>query len=367
MDRGLVPRPSPRAPARLAVGRPRAAQGGGASLWWAGRTGSARALPSVRESLRPLSPARAPPPVIRPATPDDLALVRELWHAFCVEVPDAEWREDDSEEDMATLEAALGTDIVLLADDVGFAVATKQSDRFAVLDILYVRPKARGKGVAHELVREVAEQLQSRGVDTLELEVLASNEDAREVYERWGFAPVELTLAAPVGALVERLDRSAGPTFGSIHVQTDDAGAVERDVHKALPRMGHSEHTMVGGPHNGWVTVRDELCDRDPNVLQRLAKELSYTSGGVVLALGGEDGELVRYTLYDRGAAAGGYASVPQCLGPLPPGDVIALGANPTVVARLTRADPARVREIARTAASAADLPPALEQHAQIA
>jgi hypothetical protein len=46
---------------------------------------------------------------------------------------------------------------------------------------------------------------------------------------------------------------------------------------------------------------------------------------------------------------------------------VIALGANPTVVARLTGADPARVREIARTGASPADLPPALELHAQIA
>jgi GNAT superfamily N-acetyltransferase len=305
--------------------------------------------------------------VIRPATPDDLALVRELWHAFSAEVPDAEWREDDSEDDLRELEAAVGKDVVLLADDVGLAVATKQSERLAVLDILYVRPKARGKGVARELVREVAEQLRGLGIDMLELEVLAANADARAVYERWGFAPVELTLAAPVGALVERLDRSDGPTFGSIHVQTDDSGAVERDVHKALPRMGHSEHTMVGGPHNGWVTVRDELCDRDPNVLQRLAKELSYTNGGVVLALGVEDGALVRYTLYDRGAAVDEYASVPEFRGPLPPGDVIALGANPTVVARLTGADPAHVREVARTAASPADLPPALELHAQIA
>jgi GNAT superfamily N-acetyltransferase len=305
--------------------------------------------------------------VIRPATPDDLALVRELWHAFGAEAPDAEWRDDDSEEDLREIEAAVGKDIVLLADDVGLAVATKQGARLGVLDLLYVRPKARGKGVAHELVREVAVQLRARGIDMLELEVLAANGDARAVYERWGFAPVELTLATPVDALVERLDRSDGPTFGSIHVQTDDTGSVERDVHKALPRMGHSEQTMVGGAHNGWVTVRDELCDRDPDVLQRLAQELSYTNGGVVLALGVEDGALVRYTLYDRGTVMDEYASVPEFRGPLPPGDVIALGANPTVVARLTGADPARVREIARTAASPAELPPALELHAQIA
>jgi GNAT superfamily N-acetyltransferase len=306
--------------------------------------------------------------VIRTATPDDLALVRELWHEFSEEILDAEWREDDSAADLRALEQSIGKDVVLLADDVGLAVATKQGERAALLDILYVRPQARGNGVARELVHEAAEQLRAQGVEMLELEVLASNGNARSVYERWGFAPVELTLAVPVDSLVERLSRSAGgPTFGSIHVQTDDASAVERDVRKALPRMGHSEQTTVSGAHNGWVTVDDELCSRDPNVLQRLAKELSYTSGGVVLALGVEEGALVRYTLYDRGAAVDEYASVPEFRGPLPPGDVIALGANPTVVARLTGADPARVREVARTASSPADLPPALELHGQIA
>jgi GNAT superfamily N-acetyltransferase len=306
--------------------------------------------------------------VIRTATSDDLELVRELWHAFGAEIPDAEWRDDDSHDDLREVEKAIGTEIVLLADDVGLAVATKRGARLGSLDLLYVRPNARRAGVARALVREAAEQLRARGVDMIELDVLASNADARTVYDRWGFAPVELTLAAPVDAIVERLGMlSGGPTFGSIHVQTDDAGAVERDVRKALPRMGHSEETTVNGAENGWVTVRDELCDRDPDVLQRLAKELSYMNGGVVLALGVEDGALVRYTLYDRGAAVDEYASVPEFRGPLPPGDVIALGANPTVVARLTGASPARVREIARTAASPSELPPALELHAQIA
>ena len=75
----------------------------------------------------------------------------------------------------------------------------------------------------------------------------------------------------------------------------------------------------------------------------------------------------MRYTLYDRGGAVDEYASLPEYAGPLPPGDVVALGANPTVVSRLTGADPARVREVARTGASPADLPPALELLAQIA
>jgi hypothetical protein len=75
----------------------------------------------------------------------------------------------------------------------------------------------------------------------------------------------------------------------------------------------------------------------------------------------------VHYTLFDRGGAVDEYVSVPEYRGELPPGDVIALGANPTVVARLTGADPGRVREVARTAASPSELPPATELVGSIA
>ena len=54
----------------------------------------------------------------------------------------------------------------------------------------------------------------------------------------------------------------------------------------------------------------------------------------------------------DRGGIVDEYLSVPEFYGPLPPGDVIGLAANPTVLARLTGADPAVVKEVARTAAS---------------
>ena len=67
------------------------------------------------------------------------------------------------------------------------------------------------------------------------------------------------------------------------------------------------------------------------------------------------------------GADVDEYLSLPEYYGDLPPGDVIALGANPTLVARLTGADPLRVREVARTAASPSELPPAGDLYAQIA
>ena len=96
-------------------------------------------------------------------------------------------------------------------------------------------------------------------------------------------------------------------------------------------------------------------------------KELSYALPAVTLAIGVEEGVAVRYNLFDRGGAVDEYLSVPEYRGELPPGDVVALGANPRVVARLTGADPQQVREVARTASSPADLPPALELVARIA
>jgi GNAT superfamily N-acetyltransferase len=299
--------------------------------------------------------------VIRPATADDLPLVRELWTAFNTEIPDEAWREDDLAEDLAWLEQAVDQDIVLLADDDGLAVARRRGEKLGFLEVVYVRPAARGKGVAAGLVREVSSRLREAGAEMIELEVLASNAEARAIYERWGFKPVELTLGAPLAQLEQRLAPAEGPTFGFVHVQTDDAEKVRRDAVKVLRAEPDVE---VEG---GWVRVRSDATDADPARLKALAKELSYTSGGVVLSLGVERGAVVRYDLFDRGADVDEYLSVPEYYGELPPGDAYALGANATVVGRLTGADPKRVREIARTAASPADLPPAPELYEQIA
>jgi hypothetical protein len=61
--------------------------------------------------------------------------------------------------------------------------------------------------------------------------------------------------------------------------------------------------------------------------------------------------------LFERGRIVDEYLSVPEFYGPLPPGDVVGLAANPTVVSRLTGADPAEVRRVARTASSPSELP----------
>jgi hypothetical protein len=167
----------------------------------------------------------------------------------------------------------------------------------------------------------------------------------------------EARIAVESGAAPER---RRGVSFGSIHVQTDDLPSVEQAVRQFVPRLaGRSQGSVVVPPRNGWVAVYDEVCDRDPAQLQRLARELSDRRGAVVLALGVEEGAVVRFVLLERGRVMDEYLSVQEYYGPLPPGDVVALGANPRLVARLTGADPERVRAAAKHGRTPEDLPPA--------
>ena len=292
--------------------------------------------------------------------------LRRLWEDFHREVPEPPYVDVDVEQEVGEIEEIVRNGGALLAlvdgEPAGYALAELRYPRVGFLTDLYVREDARGRGLAAALVRETATRLKAQGATHLQLDVLASNAGARAVYDRWGFRTEELKLVAELDALEQRLDeRERGRSFGSIHVQTDDRAAVEAAVAKFLPRFGRSEGTEVSEPRNGWTAVYDELSDRDPSVLRKLARELSYATGAVTLAIGVEYGEVVRYALFDRGGVVDEYLSVPEYYGSLPPGDVVALGANPTVVARLTGADPVRVRAVALTAAAPDQLPPAEE------
>ncbi|MBV8480443.1 MAG: GNAT family N-acetyltransferase [Actinobacteria bacterium] len=288
--------------------------------------------------------------MIKEATDADAALVHAMEEEFAREVPDELWPDDQE---------AGPYDAVLLADDVGIAALIRKSDRAWLLDLLYVRPPARGVGTGTELVRAAAEYVKAQGAQTLALQVLEKNAAARRLYDHLGFAAVERLLAAPVDALLSAT--SEGPTFGAVHVQTDDVEKVRREAAKVL--RSDPDLAVAGG----WVRVRSDSTDADPERLKTLARELSYTTAGVTLALGVERGAVVRYNLYDRGSDVDEYLSVPEFYGELPPGDVYAMGANATVLARLTGADPHRVREVAKTATSASELPPAQELYEQLA
>lgn len=169
-------------------------------------------------------------------------------------------------------------------------------------------------------------------------------------------------LRAAAAERVEASDELERPaSHGSVHLQTDDQNAVAQAVSRLVPRVFRSPATVVSAPRNGWVAVYDDIAEREPRQLARLGRELSNATGLVVFTIGVEEGAAVHYIAFERGRTLDEYLSVPDFRGPLPPGDAIALRANPTVVARLTGAHPASVRSVARTAASPDELPPAEE------
>ena len=250
----------------------------------------------------------------------------------------------------------------------GFVLARMRGPRHGWISDLYVVPDARRSGIAGVLVREAAARLRAQGADVVSLEVQAENADARVVYERWGFRESSLHWT-PLWKISRTAYREShgSPRTGSSSSQSDDESTVDKAARTFVPRLGRSPRTDVHSPANGWIAIDDQLCSEDPQLLRRLAQELSYRTGGVVLTLGVEEGSVVRYVLFDRGSIADEYASLPEYHGPLPPGDVVALSANPTVAHRLTGADPEQVRAVARTAASTADLQPAEELYAELA
>lgn len=263
--------------------------------------------------------------------------------------------------------------LLFVAEDggeaVGSLVGMLRENATAHVHTIYVVADRRRQGVGTALLRAFVDRVGQDGVEHVTLDVDTTNTAGAAVWQRLGFVEFSRALTTPLPSLSARLagETAGGPSFASLHVQTDDENAVEQAVAKYMPRLGRSAGHEVSAPRNGWVAVYDELCDRDPKVVRRLALELSNAIGTVVLALALEEGAVVRFVLIDRGRIVDEYLSVPEHYGPLPPGDAVALAANPTVVARLTGADAQEVRAVARTAASPAELPPAHDLLVQIA
>ena len=276
---------------------------------------------------------------VRRATPEDFDAVAKLWREFDHEIPQPTHEGPaDPEKELAEMAEILENEIafVALGDDgapVGFALARERAPGFGTLTDLFVGREDRRSGVGTELMREVLAAFRERGVEQLDLEVVAANAGARSLYARWGLRDEVVVMTGSIADLEARLGSQEASSFGSIHLQSDNVSAVEHAVRQFVPRLpGGSRGSLVAPPRNGWIAVYDDVCDRNPDMLRRLARELSDRIGAVTLLLGVERDELLRMILFERGRIVDEYLSVPEFYGPLPPGDVVGLAANPRVV-----------------------------------
>jgi ribosomal protein S18 acetylase RimI-like enzyme len=311
---------------------------------------------------------------IRDATANEVELLRRLRDEFQQELNKPPFFDEPWETVADDVEDTIANGVALIAEDddaaVGYALASvvPQTPIRGHLYDLYVNADVRGRGVGRELIAATARRLRERGVTHLSLDVALTNDSARRLYERLGFRPYDLLMAAAVDDLERQLALPAQyPSFASTHVQTDDVDGVRRAVAQFMPRVGHTEWSEVSEVRNGWVTVTDELSDRDRTAQRRLGAELSERMGVPVVALALEENAVVRFFLFERGRMVDEYLSVPTYYGDLNKADELSLAANATLVARLTGADPASVRSVARTASTTAELPPARELLEQVA
>ncbi len=294
---------------------------------------------------------------IRRATEADETILRELWEEFELEVPwDIEEPETWADEWPDTLDDLRTGGVFLAEDDEGPVGVARVEDNLrgrAHIQLVHVRERGRRRGIAKALLRECVTHAKERGATFVSLDVLRSNERAVTVWRRLGFEESQYLMAASIDDLAPRLEeRSVGDTRATTHVQTDDEVSVERAVAQFIPRL---EKPQVSAS-DSWIRVVDPILDHDRDAHGRFAKELSDRLGAVTIALA-QEGEVVRFRLYERGRMVDEYLSVPTYYGELPRGDELALEANPTLVARLTGADRDEVRRVVRTAATPADLP----------
>ena len=307
---------------------------------------------------------------IRRATAADEALLRELIAEFNEEIPEPDDVGPEGwDEEWASISRSFDGGAVYLAEDdegaAGMAYAVPPDRGRSHLTVVHVRPRARRAGVAKALVRACVRELKERGAKRISLDVLETNTRAREVWRRLGFEEVAHVMSATVDALDSRLaEAPLGASRASTHVQTDDRTSVERAVAQFVPRLAAPE---VRDAANGWIRIGEPLLDADRDAQTRFARDLSDRLGAVVVALALEHGSVVRFRLFERGRMVDEYLSVPSFYGAVPKGDELALAANPTLVARLTGAEPDAVRRVARTGATPSDLPPAEELYAQVA
>ena len=313
---------------------------------------------------------------IRRATEADQPALRELWEDFESEIPAPPEFVETWDEEWQDVSADIGGRgaVFLAEDDEGVAGALRATmlpgDVWHVV-FAHVRPRVRRQGVLKQLMAPALAEGRSRGSNRVTLDVMAANRRGRDRLET---ARLRAREAVHGGAAGSR--RRARPEAGNTGRRS---GALLRADRR--PRRGRAGGREVPaadrplGAHRrrpaAATAGRASTTSSAAATRTRFggsAREVSLALGAIVLTLGVEESAVVRYVLWDRGGVADEYASVPGATSASSRRATSSRSAaNPTVAQRLTGADPARVRAVARTASSTEELPAPDELHAQLA
>lgn len=151
---------------------------------------------------------------VREATAEDVPAIRRIasagWHAAYADFLDEptiervleKWYAPESVE-----QAVRSEDVVYLVAEsgdevVGYVSGTARTGRYGSGSSFYVAPERWGEGIGSALFERLLDALRKAGVERVEFEVLAANEDARGFYESRGF---------------EAVGESTDDLFGTVH------------------------------------------------------------------------------------------------------------------------------------------------------
>ena len=153
---------------------------------------------------------------IRPAAAEDLPRLLELYRDYFRGLLDRGMNYELNEETLPrVLETRIRSRLILTAvaeDETGallgfvFCSILRLSQEFlcrgqgsvGFLNDLYVVPAARRQGLARRLTAYAEDWLRENGIETLELQVLPGNAEARAYWDRQGMTPVAIWCSKPL-------------------------------------------------------------------------------------------------------------------------------------------------------------------------
>ncbi len=161
---------------------------------------------------------------IRPARPDDLNALAQMWSAFMREQAQIDARatpsKDADERGRTTLRDAIGSRsaVVLVAEasgkPVGFVAGhtsapspVYEGSVEAQLTELYVVPEHRRGGLAGRLMDAAVDWARERGLSRVRFDVLAANTPSRAVWDGRGIEPISVTYAVELEAPSDESNR----------------------------------------------------------------------------------------------------------------------------------------------------------------